>query len=339
MLQGWRPIALVDWVEIRLILDSPSQPRHVKNALPEAWRHGFVEPTGHARHLTDTQFSFRVQDPAGPESIRLGLEDYGQASGKRWTCEVVAVEIALDFHPDPEMPSTGSQEEFLARALQSLASLPEGPRRVARKLISDSGASWTSYSAVATGPSLRSELREGWTVHMGKLDADVRVRAYIKRRDSIDGRSYAPLPVEQCRPRIERTFRGSQVPFRTLEEWGSFDFCALQRWFAFRRNVSEASPEVWRERIWLDKPVDERRRRHHKRVTLHGTRADARAYELVRQALRRLTTAQRKPVRVGVSRGTPVPEATGNSGDPAATRRGSPEGTKLSAPRPPEYLK
>lgn len=276
----------VDWVELRVILASPSQFRHVRDRLPAHWRRTFIHPE-EGQHSSRI-FTFRVQDPEGPDAVLRELQVLAPEGGAIGEEDIVikGVEVALDAYLDDDGPVSLADVAFYMA--WHLARPPEGqllitePRR---------------YRAAAQARTTRQALAEGWTLNCGARDADDGMRAYVKQHDTRDGLSYASLPAGEHRARLERRLMGSAAPFRTIGEWRAFRFEKLAPLFYMCMpdpGASDFMKLLHSAAGPLGKPDAPGKRAGHRRLSRPGTRRDAELNDSrIRVALRKLTTAQR----------------------------------------------
>lgn len=143
---------------------------------------------------------------------------------------------------------------------------------------------------------LLEHLKTGHTVQRGRLDDHYRTRTYVKRTDHVGGIAHQLLPLDQHRVRLECTLTGPLCPFGSLQEWRVFTFASLKSYFAFRVLTVNPDSACGNAAGWMSagRAVDEEKQRQHRRTLPQGSKADSVSYEVVRGALRRLTTAQRK---------------------------------------------
>lgn len=300
-LAGLRLRAVVDWVELRVRLARPSQAQHVRNRMPAAWHLPYVTPEGDRN--SSRVFTFRVQDPPGPDTILLQAQALcfpKHAAIEACDIDVVGVEVSIDaydgigdfdrlaqvahhFHRHHGKPPKGGvriTEVHRGKAPEGEGCAPE--RR--------------HYRAAARPADVLSALRAGFTINAGAQKADHRARYYVKRHDSQGAESYAELSPEDWRARFEVTLVGDAVPFRDLAGWRAFRFEELTGHFALRQSTVHPDDGMLyllrKEQGRLGRPDCAEKRAAHRRQTVVRTRADSVANERIRSCLRRLTRAQ-----------------------------------------------
>lgn len=289
--------AVVDWIEVRVRLPRPSQPRHLRARMAAALPHWGTPPYVEAETThpsgTAASFTFRIQDPLGPDQLMSDLSLLGQDGERPLTegdVDVLAIEVALDVYPS----ARSRQRPDLALVAHYLhlhhARPPSGTVRVTGP---DGGAIIWNHGDV------QAALGAGQTINTGDVTSNHRSRCYVKTHDTVDGRSYAPLAPNQHRARLEVTLARERAPFATVAAWRSFDFSKLSRQLALRRSIepdaNHASPLdrlLWSV-VRRGKPDSEDARSAHKRLHKSGSRADTVANKRIRTALERLTRQQR----------------------------------------------
>lgn len=284
--------AVLDWIEVRVTLAEPSQPRHVRARMRAVPRWATTPP--HVRPCTDdssgtsSSFIVRVQDPPPPAQLLADVQAIRRAGDPPLTeedIEVLAVEIALDAYP-----RTPEARADLAGAAAYLwtrhASPPAGTTRICRDGKRD-------RSEVDFRPEhIRRALAEGWAINCGDRGAPHTSRHYVKTYDSRDGDAYAPLPEADYRARAEITLRGGRRPFRTITGWRCYDFAKLAPMFALRRVIDTEAPSpllaLLRDQTRHGRPTDPEKQAGHRRTHRKDTAADTTANERIRAALRAL---------------------------------------------------
>jgi hypothetical protein len=295
--------AVIDWIEVKVVLPRPSQFRHVRDLLAQWGRpHVRAYPD---RETTNT-FSFRVQDPPGPAWLLRGLQCLcmpGDPPITEHQVTILAVEIALDarsVNQDDEALTGMAMRLFYRQALHAPSAL--GPRICPPR-----------ESGEAAGPprhakDVRHALELGWSIRDGERGAEFEQGWYVKRADSKPGKPYVPLAHRQHRARAEVTLRGPALPFTTLAEWRAFRFESLRDpFFAWRvphNNSTETGLFGTGRRLGLldtaHRPAGRRaagfpaRIVDPRRKTRPGTSPDHQLHQQVKNALERLTRAQQK---------------------------------------------
>lgn len=274
--------AFLDWVEIRLTLAEPTQSRYLRAALPRAWAGGgkapYVRSESGQSNNTDTVFTIRIQDPVSAFTVRMDLERL--ASGFRFAAppQITAVEVGVDAHPLTDTVDLVALAERLYRGAAQPASNN-------RRIPGVKGTKGGVTSALESRPQNRLALQRGRPLFIGNEHDPVAQRIYVK-----DGN----------RARFEVTFKFGSVPFRTLEQWSEFRFTDLSNHFRWRRQsaaVSDFHQLLQDTRVVLAEAEPAGAKQRHRRLHRQGTEADHQLRELAYQALRRLTSAQRKAPR------------------------------------------
>jgi hypothetical protein len=301
-LAGLRLEAVVDWVELCIRLPHPSQARHVRERMPEAWHLPYAKPEGD-RNSSRT-FTIRVQDPQGPDIILVQAQALcrpGHDPIKAGDIDVVGIEVSIDAYDGvgdfdrlaevahyfqwhqgkPPMGGVRITEVHRGKPPEGGGGAPE--RR--------------HYRAAARPADVLSALRAGFTVNAGAKNADYCARYYVKWYDTQRGQRYKGLSKEDWRARYEVTLVGDAVPFRDLAGWRAFRFEALAAHFALRRSTVDRS-DTWRHMLHkeqgrLGRPDSDKKRAAHRRQTAVATRADTDANKRIRNCLRQLTRAQK----------------------------------------------
>ena len=295
--------AVIDWVRLRVTLDSPSQFRHVQNRLLPIF--GKLHVKSYDGNDSSLRFDITFQDPVGPDWIMDGLKSAANGDGhplKESDVQVIGLELALDVYSRTENP-----ESLAVAALQMYAHHahpPRGPARITKP---------KQYFVPATKREIVAELDAGYTLHKGNKNASHTCRHYVKRHDTIDGVSYAPLPLGKHRARFENTWRGDLTPpFKTLAEWRGFRFESLSGQFSLvtatptfgmAALLQHAKTQLGRS---LDKNDQEIRHPdamaksqlpNYRRKGAPYTQRDTPTNQKIRQALRNLTDRSKKGVR------------------------------------------
>ena len=303
--------AVVDWVEVRVRLPRPSQPRHVRARMAAALPHWGAPPYVVAETSSPTgtavSFTFRVQDPLGPDRLLADLQLLGQDGERPLTegdIEIVAIEVALDVYPSVRTRPASD----LARVAHYLhlhhARPPKGTVRVTGP---DGG------SIIWNHGDVQAALRAGKTINTGDVTSNHRSRCYVKTHDTVDGKSYAPVALSEHRARLEITLAADLVPFATIAGWRSFAFPKLSKQLALRKSIEpdagRTSPlaRLLLPMVRRGKPDSEEARLAHRRLHKATSRADTVANKRIRTALERLTRQQRSG-RPAASRQPPASE-------------------------------
>ena len=284
-LNEFRLVAVVDWVKIRVTLTSPSQFRHVQSRMKD--RFGKTYVTACDGDASSRRFIFSVQNPSGPDQLIQDLQDLvrpGDPPVTEADVEIIGVEVALDGY------IKGSDRARLAAAtghfVKYLAQRPAGPPRA---------TSPKRFRVPASARDLLQLIDEGVSINMGAIDADFRVRAYLKDYDTVAG-DRIKLDDDQHRARVEVTLSGSQLPFTSIETWRRFRFEKLSaKRFAICRSVASTglSKLIHERALQLGRAEDAYKiQPSNRRKRSVFTRRDSVTNDAIRQALESLTKRQ-----------------------------------------------
>lgn len=273
--------AVVDWVEISVTLPGPSQPQHVRSRMPASWGEPYVHADTEAQSRTASTFTFRLQDPAGPDQLMREVQAMtrpGDPPIMEADIAVLGVEVAFDAFSLADCRA--DLVEIAAQCYQRHTMLPGGGRE---PRITMPG----HFQAAVGARSIRAALDEGWTINAGVQGAQFTMRFYIKTTDTVDRQRQA-LPVTAHRARCEVTLSGARSPFKTIGEWQAFRFESLTKHFSWR---VDPAPTMLRSAL-TQIGVAEGARRMNRRKTLRGTVPDHALQAHAKNALRRLTRSQ-----------------------------------------------
>lgn len=287
--------AVVDWVEVEVRLPGPTQPQHVRNRLRQSLPHWgeppYVAALTNSPSRSANTIRFRVQDPPGPATLLRDLQAVvrpGDPPLNAHDLRVVGIEVSLDAYfsePGPAVLATVALHMFRHHARPPAQEPGTVPR------ITGPG----HFRAADGGRDTLQALVDGLTINAGIRGGDYEARYYVKTTDSIGGESYASLPANLHRARMEVVLRGSLLPFDNLEAWRLFNFGTLAGYFALRVAAPSSADPTWMSKIpQLGRPVDHDRAAARKRTNRRGTRADANWAPLARDALRVMQRAQRR---------------------------------------------
>lgn len=284
LMDGFRLQAVVDWVELELILAAPTQARHLRNRMPSSWGRPYARPGADQDTNACSVFYARVQDP---DLGRLPQE----VASLDAQAQVVGIEVTLDAYPRDQ-----ADVVLLPMAALHLyrhqAHPPPGRHRITVP---------KHYQAAASTRQIRRALEEGWSINMGEKDAADRGRCYVKRHDTRNGEAYARMNVSQHRARLERTLSDADCPVRTLGELQGFRFEKLARHFAMviPRSSSQMGQLLLPLKTLLSKRAESVPKRRRVRLTQRDTALNAR----IRYALRQLSDRNATQVRRAEIRG------------------------------------
>lgn len=283
--------AVVDWVEVRVTLPEPSQPRHVRARMPAHWGLPYVKAETDDPSYTTRVFTFKVQDPNGPSQFMNDVQALvkpGQSPLTESEVEIVGIEIAFDAYSiDHDRAALVDMTEAMLWRQTLWASHP--------RITSPLGS-----NGVATTAKARRGIEEGWTHNAGDADGELAQRWYLKSYDTQPGEPFIALPIAEHRARSEVTLRGVRRPFTTMAGWRECQFETLRTpYFSWRVGENAAGlvdtmPEWVRAFPSLGLIDGSERRRKDRRKTRSGTRPDSTLQQAAKNALERLTRQQRR---------------------------------------------
>ena len=277
--------AVVDWVEVSVTLHAPSQPQHVRARLPPGWGSPYVHANTEAQSRTASTFTFRLQDPVGPDQLMRDVQALARPGDPPITeanISIAGIEIAFDAYSLSECRD--DLVEIGAQLYQRHTMLPGGERE---PRITMPG----HFQAAVGARTIRAALDEGWTINAGDQGAAFTMRFYVKATDTRNGARHT-LPVPLHRARCELTLTGSRAPFKTVAAWREFRFETLTKHFSWRIDPSPTLLRAAMTRIGIPEGAKRRTRRK----TLRGTIPDSALQAHAKNALRRLTRAQRRDI-------------------------------------------
>lgn len=273
--------AVVDWIEIEIHTEKPTKFQTIQNILREvqnlpASANPHVESLNKMPGGVATVFRFRIQDPERLGEVKRILKSLSYVGGNLPTFRVNEIEVSLDAY--------NSNPEYAARFYRFATNLISKNHRLYREF---------KFDKVQAIPrdfnSLIEKLSEGWNIGIGDRDTDdVYQHIYWKTTDN-NGQT---ILVSEYRARIEVTLRGAALPCQTLDDWESFNFGALSRFFNFRKlkddlnafdqTITDASPQIGHKHT---------RNRKEGGTLLHSrlVQADTTLNERARDALRELS--------------------------------------------------
>jgi hypothetical protein len=293
--------ASIDWIEVRVTLHSPSQPRHVRARINERLPHWnnppYLHPETENRHRTSRTFVFRVQNPVGPDQLMRDLQALGRDVDPAITEEAVDV-LGLEVSVDAtsRCQDRSALIDLAHHLFRYTARPPSGVARVTES---------RRYRSAAHVRTNLQGLAEGLTINSGAVDSDYRSRDYVKTTDTGADGAYQPLPSDRHSARTERVLTGAMVPFTTIDGWRLFEFGRLANYFTLRRDTEPRTTlagVLQAAQARRGRAAERSQRAAHKRTHIVNTKADIVGYEVIRNALRRLTRAQqgkatRKPAK------------------------------------------
>lgn len=284
--------AVIDWVDVRVTLAGPSQPRHVRNrigrSLPQWGTPPYVNAITEDTSGTARIFDFRVQNPTSPLQFMLDIQSVRRPGDPELIeddIQIIGIEVAFDGY-------TLTQDKAALATLthhfvMHHARPPEGNARITEI---------SHFRAAAAPRDNLNAILNGWSINAGAPDADYRARYYLKQHDThFSHGAHAPLPLGQHRARMEITLQRSQLPFNTVDGWRKFKFESLARYFTLRQQTMPNSPLgvlMQREIACHGRPQVAGKQQGHRKSNRVWTKTDTCASEKIRGALRGLTRAQ-----------------------------------------------
>ncbi|MDI1259364.1 hypothetical protein [Aquabacterium sp.] len=247
---------------------------HVKPLDIEEGRQGENTPT--------KRFILRLQNPKSIACCREIEAKLNQKFPLAGPILISGIEVAVDtYHPDTLVLAkiAFSRYKYLRH--------PVAPRAAHRLLAMRGRRVWGS----PMHPILIPYLNEGRTLFMGKIDADLIMRIYVKTKDN-----GIPLPTSQYRARVEVRLQGGQVPFKTLEEMEAFNFASLAcyfKWLKERPDIGEDERSALKKITILGQPRDATKKANHERQSRSCLEADSKLNKSAADALRNLTRSVR----------------------------------------------
>lgn len=291
--RGFRFKAVVDWIEVRVTLAGPSQPRHVRDrirqALPSWGTPPYVTAETENPSRTASAFVFRVQDPANPDRFMQDVQAVARPGDPLLIdldIEILGIEVAIDAYSVHQNRTAlvDMAHHFFAHHARP----PSGPARCTGP---------GGHGEIESNPrEFRRAIAESGTINAGERDSEHRTRYYVKDYDTLKAGRYEPIPADQHRARMEVTLAGPLAPFATIDGWRNFRFETLAHWLTLREKTTPATPFAGLMQARTPRhgnPDSQPKRLGHRRMHRTNTKADTEAYELVRNALRGLTRGQR----------------------------------------------
>lgn len=276
-----------DWMEFQIKLSSPSQFRHLRARVLDTWGKTYFDEVPGSQAKT---WVVPVQNPPGPDQFMRDVQAMvrpGDPPIRECDILITGIETFVDAYCPNSDRAVLSQAAL--HMLRHQAHPPAGEPRICRE------RGW--YFPESKDQVFQALSNDPITIQLGEQNADHKCRFYVKTYDTINGQSYATLPPEQWRARMENTFRGGALPFTTISGWRAFKFEWLSKdHFALVHPDANCSALV-RERQFYNiqlgrRPDSYKIRASDRRQGAVGTHRDSVTNDSIRQALRALTTAQ-----------------------------------------------
>jgi hypothetical protein len=210
-LENFKFQAAIDWVWISIALTSPSQFRHVQNRMRATFGKLFVEAID--SNASSLNFSFKVQDPRGPDQLMLELQSAVRPGDPPLTEDqvtILGIELAIDAYQRDGICSA------LAPAVMHFfvhhANPPAGPPRITEP---------KHFRVPNTKREMLGALNAGFTIHGGPKNDNHASHFYVKKFDTVDGEKYVLLPENLWRARFENTLASE------AKNWPLFHWCQI----------------------------------------------------------------------------------------------------------------
>ncbi|AKH24915.1 hypothetical protein NKT44_003861 [Escherichia coli] len=228
-LKLFRATAVIDWLDVEIHTECPTQHQHIRRALREItsvnrwWVEAIDKQPG---DVTDT-FRIRFHDELANNYQQLHAALYALARRFAFTAEptITGIEISCDFwHKQQSVEATRA----LTYRMQTSLFAPSTNHRQ----YNDNKSS----NQFLDKPGKR--INPAYNLRVGNKDDAISWQCYHKRTDKKQ-----PLPLRQQRARIEVTLQGDalqQHGFGLLSELQHFPFETLASLFTFRRPIAAA---------------------------------------------------------------------------------------------------
>ncbi|MFC6282044.1 MULTISPECIES: hypothetical protein [Polaromonas] len=214
--------AAVDWLEVEIETETPTQPWTVADKLGIPHSKLVDDGPGHA----GTIFKAKFQDPLSWAFVQKSIENSGLKLSK--TPRLTQLEISFDAYPKDA--TRRQTNELLAHFLWFGAELRGENIRAFVEGRPEGTNDISSYNGW-----LRA--LETKTIYIGSQK-----RVHSRPQDPLSWRLYykhtdagLEIPPEQHRARIEMTLCGSALPAGTLDELAVFDLQKLTKYLKFRK--------------------------------------------------------------------------------------------------------
>ena len=288
--------AVIDWIEFEIETVKPTNFQTIK-------RHGelcYVEaidpgPGGAASH-----FRFKIHDPTNWQHVATILDGINEDS-PLLTASTLVKSIEVSFDAYSHRANRTELLELTGRFYRYLTNPVSQNQRF-------SGLKSRPIDRIFSNQQVKTLLDSGRAICIGNnrngnegtynWECDDRyMQIYLK---TTDNGGNDKLIEEKQRARIEIRLRGTALPCKTLEEWSSFNFQSLAKYFNFRiinTPLMNKAPE------WYKKIVENTlaqigatgkfQKRKHTLITLPDKELNTAVYESLRcLSLRMFTTAK-----------------------------------------------
>ena len=277
--------AVVDWIEIEILTERHTNFQTVQEklrvilGLPEG-KDPYVQALEEGAGGRATVFRFRIYDPKNWHqvmSMARKLSEYFPSAG---IPKVTVIEIAFDAYSKGEA-TPGELAELVACCYRNMTGPVSENRRV-YKDYKGSGKAIPRQSA-----SLARHVREDGQIGIGDVTDEHYQHIYLKTTDNSE-----TLSVSDYRARLEIRLRDVKIPCRGFNEWESFRFESLSRFFRFRQIEDGFSPMmhmVAKASTQIGERKERRRAGGGTRLYSRATSADRPLNDAARYALRNLS--------------------------------------------------
>lgn len=274
---NYRITAVIDWIELRIVLAKPSNFDTVRKRLGVPYAKPLDKGPGGAA----TVFDLKIHDPTSWRAIESQLKRLTHDHPLAEPPKVIGIEVAVDAYvKDVDNHSPALLREMAKRFYRNATRMVSTNRRAA-------GGFKGSAQALVTERDLDRALEIGLNIYVGDRLGNEIQHIYIKITDN----GGKPLPLDQHRARTEITLRGNKLPCKTLDGWSAISMEDFASYFRYRQMKANLNPFVACGLKGIAQVGEKRLRKHpdsRPRFFSSSTIADQRLNDLVYQALRRL---------------------------------------------------
>lgn len=274
---NYRITAVIDWIELRIVLAKPSNFDTVRKRLGVPYAKPLDKGSGGAA----TVFDLKIHDPTSWRAIESQLKRLTHDHPLAEPPKVIGIEVAVDAYAKVIDNHTAALLREMAKRFYRYATRMVSTNRRA------AGGFKGSAQALATERDLDRALELGLNIYVGDWLSNELQHMYIKITDN----GGKPLPLDQHRARTEITLRGRKLPCKTLNDWATFRMENFACYFRYRRLKENLNPFVACGLKGIAQVGENKRRTHpdsRPRFFSSSTIADQRLNDLVYEALRRL---------------------------------------------------
>jgi len=272
---GYRFEAVIDWIEIKIVLTNASNFDTLRKRLGVP----HVDPLDKGAGGAATEFVFKVHDVRSWKDLDKQLALLTHDHPLACPPEVSGIEIAFDAY---SLKNDREELVQMAARFYTCSSFMASENRRLAGAFKGSGKALVSATDVSRG------LDAGLNIYVGDRNADIGQHMYVKVTDN----NKAPIPVEKHRARSEVPRSGTELPYKSLADWKNYNFTQDAKFFKYQEKKDDLPPAIDCAVNHLAQ-VGERRARKRKdggtRVHSSSTVADAELNALAYEALRKLT--------------------------------------------------